>query len=58
MDDKKALNNEQLEKVNGGVTPELSAKQLGDQVYQEMFENVCEPDGSGSQPHDCSGLIF
>ena len=69
MEDKKILNNEELEKVSGGeiesanvvgygvAAPELPAQQLSDNVYQKMFKAVYEPDSSEPQPHDCSGLI-
>ena len=54
MEDKKSLNNEELEKVSGGgiesanvvgyggSAPELPAQQLVDNVYQEMFKAVDE----------------
>ena len=54
MEDKKILNNEELEKVSGGEiesadvvgyggsAPELPAQQLVDNVYQEMFKAVDE----------------
>lgn len=54
MEDKKILNNEELEKVSGGEiesadvvgyggsAPELPAQQLSDNVYQEMFKAVDE----------------
>ena len=54
MEDKKILNNEELEKVSGGgiesadvvgygeSAPELPAQQLVDNVYQEMFKAVDE----------------
>ncbi|MCQ2470676.1 MAG: hypothetical protein MJ147_01400 [Clostridia bacterium] len=57
MEDKKMLNDEELEKVNGGATPELPAQQLNDIVYPEMFKAGCELNSSEPQPHDCSGLI-
>ena len=54
MEDKKILNNEELEKVvgggiesanivgYGGSAPELPAQQLRDNVYREMFKAVDE----------------
>ena len=51
MEDKKILNDKELEKVTGGAAkvvgyggtvPELPAQQLVDNVYQEMFKAVDE----------------